>query len=59
VTGGRQDTMVFANADIGFPDISYAGFTPGLRIDVSRTDSNVSRFDRTTVSAGLTISSQF
>ena len=59
VTGGRQDTTVFVNANIGFSDISYAGFTPGLRIDVSRTDSNVSRFDRTTVSSGLTITSQF
>lgn len=59
VTGGRQDRTVFANADIGFPEISYAGFTPGLRIDASRTDSNVSRFDRTTLSASLTISSQF
>ncbi len=59
VTGGRQDRTVFANADIGFPEISYAGFTPGLRIDASRTDSNVSRFDRTSFSASLTISSQF
>ncbi|KQI71385.1 hypothetical protein AN191_13620 [Loktanella sp. 5RATIMAR09] len=59
VTGGRQDRTVFANADIGFPGISYAGFTPGLRIDANRTDSNVSRFDRTTFSASLTISSQF
>ncbi|MEJ8559845.1 surface lipoprotein assembly modifier [Yoonia sp. GPGPB17] len=59
VDGGRQDETVFANANIGFPDISYAGFTPGLRIDVSTTDSNVSRFDRNTFSAGFTISSQF
>ena len=59
VTGGRQDTTVFANASIGFPNVSYAGFTPGLRLDASTTDSNVSRFDRTTFSAGLTISSQF
>ncbi len=59
VPGGRQDRTVFANANIGFPDVSYAGFTPGLRIDVSRANSNVSRFDRTTFSAGLTISSQF
>ena len=59
VIGGRQDTTVFVNANIGFSNISYAGFTPGLRIDVSRTDSNVSRFDRTTVSSGLTITSQF
>jgi hypothetical protein len=59
IPGGRQDRTVFANANIGFPDVSYAGFTPGLRIDVSRANSNVSRFDRTTFSAGLTISSQF
>lgn len=57
--GGRQDTTVFSNINIGFPDVSYAGFTPGLRIDASKSDSNVSRFDRTTYSAGFTISSQF
>jgi len=55
----RQDTTVFASANIGFTDIEYAGFTPGLRLDVSNTDSNVSRFDRTAFSAGLTIRSQF
>ena len=59
VPGGRKDKIIFANADIGFPEISYAGFTPGLRIDAIKTDSNVSRFDRTTLSVGLTISSQF
>lgn len=59
IPGGRQDTTVFANANIGFPDVSYAGFTPGLRIDTNRVNSNVSRFERTTFSAGLTISSQF
>jgi len=59
VTGGRQDTTAFASANIGFPDIEYAGFTPSLRLDISNTDSNVSRFDRTIFSAGLTIRSQF
>ena len=59
VPGGRQDRSAFVNANIGFPEMSYAGFTPGLRLDANRTDSNVSRFDRTTFSAGLTISSQF
>ncbi|WP_342071599.1 hypothetical protein [Yoonia algicola] len=59
IPGGRQDTTVFANANIGFPNVSYAGFTPGLRIDANRVKSNVSRFERTTFSAGLTISSQF
>ncbi|PJI91194.1 uncharacterized protein DUF560 [Yoonia maricola] len=56
---GREDRVVFANANIGFPNVSFAGFTPGLRIDASKSDSNVTRFDRNTFSAGLTISSQF
>jgi hypothetical protein len=59
VTDGRQDTTIFASANIGFPNIEYAGFAPGLRLDVSNTDSNVSRFAGTTLSAGLTIRSQF
>lgn len=59
VTGGRQDTTIFASANIGFPNVAYAGFTPGLRFDAARTESNVSRFDQTTFSAGLTINSQF
>ncbi len=59
VTGGRQDKTVFAEANIGFPEVSFAGFTPGLRVDLSKVDSNVSRFDRTTFSVGFTISSQF
>ena len=59
VTGGRQDRTKFLEANIGFPGVSFAGFTPGLRIDLSRTDSNVSRFDRNTASVGFTISSQF
>ena len=59
IPGGRQDTNVFANANIGFPNLAYAGFVPGLHLDASQTESNVSRFDRTTLSVGLTISSQF
>ncbi|WP_234417125.1 surface lipoprotein assembly modifier [Loktanella sp. Alg231-35] len=55
----RQDTTVFAEANIGFPEVSFAGFTPGLRVDLSKVDSNVSRFDRTTFSVGFTINSQF
>jgi hypothetical protein len=59
VTGGRQDETVFANMNIGFPDVSYAGFSPGLRIDASTADSNVSRFDRSTLSVGFTLNSSF
>ena len=57
--GGRTDSTAFANLNIGFPEVSYAGFSPGLRIDASRTRSNVSRYDRTTFTAALTISSSF
>jgi hypothetical protein len=59
IDGGRNDSTIFANLNIGFPQVSYAGFSPGLRIDASRTRSNVSRYDRSTFSAGLTISSSF
>jgi len=59
VDGGRKDSTAFANLSIGFPQMSYAGFSPGLRLDASRTRSNVSRYDRTTLTAGLTISSSF
>lgn len=59
VTGGRQDETIFAEANIGFPDASFAGFTPRLRLDVSKVDSNVSRFDRDNSSIGFTITSQF
>jgi hypothetical protein len=59
IPGGRQDKTVFANLSVGFPNVSYAGFTPGLRIDALRAESNVSRFNRSSVSAGFTMSSSF
>ena len=59
VDGGRNDITFSTNLNIGFPEVTYAGFSPGLRIDASRTRSNVSRYDRTTFSAGLTVSSSF
>lgn len=59
VEGGRQDTTLFYSANIGFPEVSYAGFTPVLTISGSNTDSNVSRFTRDTLSAGITIRSEF
>ncbi|SFS15131.1 hypothetical protein [Yoonia litorea] len=59
VTGGRQDETVFANVNLGFPEASIAGFIPGIRIDANRTDSNVSRFDRESLGASLTITSSF
>lgn len=57
VPGGRQDTTYFLNANIGFPGLEYFGFSPGVRIDLSEDNSNVSRFDRTNMSVALTINS--
>lgn len=59
VTGGRQDFTYFTGVDIGLPNLEYGGFSPGLRLDRSVTDSNVSRFDKTSWSVGLTINSTF
>ena len=59
VTGGRRDETVFATIDLGFPQAAFAGFIPGLRIEAARTDSNVSRFDRDSLGARLTITSSF
>lgn len=59
VAGGRQDTTLFYGATIGFPAVSYAGFTPVLNITGSNTDSNVTRFTRDSLSAGITIQSEF
>ncbi|WP_322895075.1 MULTISPECIES: hypothetical protein [unclassified Yoonia] len=59
VPGGRQDTSVFATLNIGFPQVSYAGFTPVLSVTATATDSNVSRFTRDALSAGLSVRSEF
>ncbi|MBQ2260213.1 MAG: hypothetical protein II336_02470 [Loktanella sp.] len=59
VAGGRQDTSLFSTLNIGFPQVSYAGFTPLLTITATTTDSNVSRFTRDALSAGLSIRSEF
>ncbi|MFN3662604.1 hypothetical protein [Yoonia sp.] len=57
--GGRRDTSHFYSVNIGFPQVTYAGFTPELSVTAQHTDSNVSRFTRDAVSAGLTIRSEF
>lgn len=59
IANGRQDTTVSAFANIGFPEFSYAGFIPGLRLDAAKTDSNVSRYARNSLSLGFTLRSQF
>jgi hypothetical protein len=57
--GGRNDTTNFLNLNIGFPQVEYAGFVPGVRIDAARTRSNYGFADTKSLSAGFTISSAF
>jgi hypothetical protein len=59
VTDGRQDTTLFYNINMRFADLSYAGFTPGVSVNHSFAESNVSRFTRETLSVGFTLTSQF
>ena len=56
---GRQDTSVFTTLNLGFAQVSYAGFTPSLTITGTATDSNVSRFTRDAIFAGVSIRSDF
>lgn len=56
---GRQDETYSFNMNMGFPKFEYAGFVPSLRLDTSKTTSNIDRFDRTTSSVGLTFQSSF
>ncbi|MDX8348240.1 hypothetical protein SLH49_09595 [Cognatiyoonia sp. IB215446] len=59
VEGGREDTTVFVGANVGFPDVEYFGFSPGIAIAARTADSNISRFERDTFSMGFTLSSAF
>ncbi|MBE0414160.1 surface lipoprotein assembly modifier [Yoonia sp.] len=59
VDGGREDLTFFYSMNMGFNDLTYAGFTPGLQISGNVADSNISRFTRNTVSVGLTLNSNF
>lgn len=59
VDGGREDQSFFYDINLGFPDVTYAGFTPGLTISGNIGESNISRFTRDTMSIGLTLKSTF
>lgn len=59
VTDERQDVTFTYGANIGFPDVEFAGFVPGLAITGSVAESNVARFERNTFSVGFTLSSSF
>ena len=59
IDGGRNDTRVFGNVDLYFPDYSYAGFAPVVTLSVGRTDSNVGRFERNDASISFAFRSTF
>ena len=59
VDGGREDFTFTYGLDLGLPDVSYYGFSPGLSISGSIADSNISRFTRNSLSAGFTLRSTF
>lgn len=59
VPGGRKDTTGFAEMQMQFNDISYAGFAPLLRVRHQRTTSNVSRFSAKETSVVLGLASKF
>lgn len=59
VPGGRQDSTVFAQIDMTFHKLQYAGFSPSLRVRQSRTKSNVSRFTGSELAISFGLESKF
>lgn len=61
VPGGRQDMTRYASAEFAFVDYDYdyAGFAPVVTLGAQRSDSNVSRFDRSAFSIRLGFRSTF
>ena len=59
VPGGRQDETGYLRAEAVLKDFGYGGFAPVLSINLSQTDSNVSRFTNTEQGFGLTMRSTF
>ncbi|WP_151717679.1 tetratricopeptide repeat protein [Gemmobacter serpentinus] len=57
--GGRQDSSVFGQVSVGFKEVSWAGFAPEMTLRISRTDSNISRFDSTETGILFGLKSQF
>ena len=59
VIGGREDRRVFGSAELFFADFDSAGFAPVVTLSASRTQSNVSRFDRDDLSLSFSFRSTF
>ena len=56
---GRDDKSVYADVNLFFPDLDYAGFAPTVRVRAGRKSSNISRYDTRELSVSLGIQSKF
>jgi len=59
VEAGRQDHSAYADLNLFFPDMDYAGFAPSVTFRAGRKSSNISRFDTSQLSVSLGIQSKF
>ena len=59
VPGGREDKSAYADVNLTFENLDYAGFSPSLRIRAGGSSSNVSRFNTRELSVGLGFQSKF
>lgn len=59
LTDGRQDTSAFADLNLFFDDLDYAGFAPAVTLRAGRRSSNISRFDTREFSVSVGIASKF
>lgn len=57
--GGRQDTRIFGSVTAAFPDYSFAGFSPLMRMNLGNTTSNISRFEISEFGVELGLRSTF
>lgn len=59
VPEGRHDKSAYADLNLFFPDLDYAGFAPSVTFRAGRKSSNISRFDTRELSMSLGIRSKF
>ncbi|TNF62573.1 MAG: hypothetical protein EP307_06735 [Rhodobacteraceae bacterium] len=59
VPGGRQDRAAYADLNMVFQDLDYAGFVPSLQLRTGGTWSNDSRFETREISVSFGIQSRF
>lgn len=56
---GRKDETFGADLNIAFDQIDYMGFIPVVKIEASKTQSNIGLYESTTKGIGLSIQSKF